>query len=443
MLISLAVDYRHADVATRERYHLTDPRLDTLARETAGRPGGSAVGIATCNRSELIAWVPGANAHTLEPHFRLLARRWMGPASAARELLGLARRRTGEATVRHLFRVAAGIESQVLGDNQILGQLKDAHLRAGARGGRGGVVHRLFERALHVGKRVRHETALSSGRYSVGAEAANVAARRFGSLAHARIAVLGCGKTGERVARQLAKLGARDLVLVNRTLAKAQRLAAAVRGRAVTLDALYGELALADIVIVATGAVTPLVYADPLASSRERCATGAHPLLIFDLSVPRNVDPRVAELPNVVIVDVDELRPVVTAGEREREASIPAAERIVEEEVRDFLEWVHVGEAREAIRPLRETLEALVRREVDFAAGDAALAQRAAQRVVAKLLAQPMVEMRVAAARGESLEDLTAALTRLWAPALTGRPVLHVASGPIPVPMQAARRRPS
>lgn len=420
MLISIAVDYRHADVATRERFHLTDARLASLYAATDGALPPERVGLATCNRSEAYAWVPEARAQHLEPHFLAIARAWMGSDLAARQLLAVAKRRVGDVAVRHLFRVAAGVESQVLGDSQLLGQLRDAHRHAADHQATGSVLHRLFERALRVGKRVRTETGLSSGRYSVGAEAANVAARRFGSLTHARVVVVGCGKTGERVARQLVKLGAQDIVLLNRTLARAERLAHTVRGRAAPMEALYGELALADIAIVATSATTPVVYADPLVSARRRCATMQYALLMIDLSVPRNVDPAAGSVAGVVVVDLDALRPAVAAGERERYASVPEAERIVELEVADYLEWLHVASAREAIRPLCDALAAVCRREVAWAAGDA-VAERTSQRIVAKLLARPMVEMRAAVSRGEPMDDLVSALARLFPDAHAGR----------------------
>ncbi|MDF1501843.1 glutamyl-tRNA reductase [Roseisolibacter sp. H3M3-2] len=431
MLISIAVDYRHADVATRERFHLTPERLAALYRAPAGGGAPQRVGMATCNRSELYAWVPEATARTLDGHLAALARAWMGTAAGARALLAVARRRSGVGAVHHLFRVASGIESQVLGDAQLLGQLREAYAHARDAHAAGSVLHRLFEHALRVGKRVRTETGLSSGRYSVGAEAANLAARRFGSLAHARVAVVGAGKTGERVARQLAKLGATDIVVLNRSPERAEALATAVRGRAAPLEALYGELALADIAIVATSAVGPLVYADPLVSARRRFATLHFPLLLVDLSVPRNVDPVVGGVPGCVVVDLDALRPAVAAGERERNASIPQAEALVEQEAAEYLEWLRAASAREAIRPLCDALAEVCRREVAFAAGDD-VAARTAERIVAKVLARPMVELRGAVARGESLEEMVSALARLFPTAAPrgARAALALPGGP-------------
>ncbi len=444
MLLSLAVDYRHADVATRERFHLTPDRLDRLYGRASTGPalaelaaGGLApvgiapvqrVALATCNRSEAYAWAPAAAAggRALEAQFAALARAWMGGDAGGRQLLAAARRRTGDAAALHLLRVAAGLESQVLGDSQLLGQLRAAHASAGNAGVTGTVLHRLFEAALHVGKRVRAETTLSSGRQSVGAEAANVALRRFGSLAHARVVVVGCGTTGERAARQLAKLGARDLVLLNRSPERAERLATDVGGRSAPVAALYGELALADVAVVATSSTEPIVYADPLVSARRRCATAQYPLLMIDLAVPRNVDPALASVAAVTIVDLDALRPAVAAGERVRGASVPDAERIVEEERVALATWMRDAAAREAVRPFCAALATICRREVAYAVGMAgvdvetrdAVAERAAGRVVAKLLAGPMQTLRAAAAaEGESCDALVAALACLFPPA--------------------------
>lgn len=413
MLISLAVDYRFADVSTREFFHFSPERLERLYSRVDRHAREEVVAVQTCNRSELYAWQPIDSNEQLEEVYWRLARRWMGSATGARQLLDASRKSCGREAVEHLFRVAAGVESQVLGDGQLLGQMREAYRVAALQGGARSVLHRFFERALHVGKRVRSETGLSSGRYSIGAEAAAVVARRFGSLGEARVVIIGCGKTGERAARQLSKLGARDLVLVNRSMGRAEQLAAAVRGRAAPMDALYGELALADAAIVATSAMEPVVNAEPLEAARSDSHREREPLLLVDLSMPRNVEPTAADLPSVVIVDLDALRPVMAAAERERLESIPGAEEIVSMELEDFMSWLAAATAREAIRPLRKVLENICYREVSYAHGDGE-AQRTAERIVAKVLAHPMIELRGALMRGEPLDSLTGSLVRLF-----------------------------
>ncbi|MFN8667775.1 MAG: glutamyl-tRNA reductase [Gemmatimonadaceae bacterium] len=413
MLISLAVDYRFADVSTREFFHFSPDRLERLYAKLDRKGREEIVAVQTCNRSELYVWQPVESAEELDEVYWRLARRWMGSATGARQLLGAARRRQGREAVEHLFRVAAGVESQVLGDGQLLGQLRDAYRQAAVQGGARSVLHRFFERALHVGKRVRSETGLSSGRHSVGAEAAAVVARRFGSLGAARVVIVGCGKTGERAARQLIKLGARDLVLINRTIGRAEQLAHAVRGRAAPIEALYGELALADAAVIATSATAPIVVTEPLAAARRDSHTEREALLLVDLSMPRNVEPSAAEESGVVIVDLDALRPVLAAAERERMSSVPEAEEIVQDELADFMSWVAAASAREAIRPLRKVLENVCYREVSFASGDD-VAQRTVERIVAKVLARPMIELRGALLRGEQVDALTGSLMRLF-----------------------------
>jgi glutamyl-tRNA reductase len=221
-----------------------------------------------------------------------------------------------------------------------------------------------------------------------------------------------------------------------------------VQGRAAPLEGLYGELALADIAIVATSAVGPLIFADPLVSARRRFATVHFPLLLVDLAVPRNVDPSVGSVPGCVVVDLDQLRPAVVAGERERHASVPAAEAMVAEEVQEFGAWLRGETAREAIRPLCAALSEVCRREVAFAAGEE-VAERTAQRIVAKLLARPMCELRGAADRGEPLDEMLSALVRLFPAA--PRPGVERrrgdrragATSPVVLPFAALVRRPT
>jgi glutamyl-tRNA reductase len=404
MLISIAVDFRHADVATRERFHLSEERLTQLYRTARNDAVREAALITTCNRTELYAWVDEEEEASVQRAVHRLALRWMRSRTDGAELLRAATQRSGAEAARHVVRIAAGLESQVLGDGQILGQLKAAYQRASRGHVTGPVLHRLFETALRAGKRVCTETALTAGRQSVGAEAAIMAAQRFGDLARARCVVVGAGKTGARAAKQLVRLGARDLVIVNRTLPRAEELAGFVHGRAALLEAVHVEAAMADVVIVATGSEVPVLLAGPLQQARSACAATGYPLLLLDLSVPRNIDPRAAEVAGVTLVDLDTLQAPVHHAEELRRDAVPAAEAICEAEVTAFLDWVATIPAREAIRPLREALQDVAKREVAYVFKNDEVAERAASRIVAKLLAGPMAALRRAAQRGESLD---------------------------------------
>jgi glutamyl-tRNA reductase len=416
MLISIAVDFRRADVATREQFHLSEERLTQLYRTARSEVVTEAALIATCNRTELYAWVESEDINEVDKAIQTLARRWMRTRVNGDQLLRTATRRYGAEAARHVIRVASGLESQVLGDGQILGQLRAAYKRAAHSGATGPLLHRLFETALRAGKRVQTETSLLAGRNSIGAEAASIAHQRFGSLTNARCLVVGCGKTGERTARQLVKLGARDVVLMNRTIGRAEELAAILGGRAAAMDTLHVEAAMADVVIVATASETPIVLSDTLRRTREACGTSAYSLLLMDLSLPRNIDPGVLELPGVALVDLDTLHTPILAAEEQRRNAVPAAERVCNEEVEDFLEWAAARPARDAIRPLADALTEVARREVAFAAGDPAVAERTATRIVAKLLAGPMAALRRAMQRGEPLDGHTMMLLEMFAP---------------------------
>lgn len=411
MLISLAVDFRIAMLTTRERYHLDSAAQAELMRMPLPAPIEELAFVSTCNRLELFAVIA---EHAPEREgWQMLSRLWMRDPTDARELLHLGIRRRGEEVARHLLRVSSGLDSQILGDAQILGQVRQAYREADQGGVIGPVLHRLFDRALHTGKRIQHETSLVGGRQSVGAEAAAVIARELTPLARRRCVVVGCGKTGERAARQLVRHGAADIVLINRTAARAHDLAAQIWGRASTYDAVHREAAEAHAIVVATGADHHVLRADALGFCREQAGTAGQPLLILDLGMPRNVDPGVRELEGVQLVDLDSLHPQLASAEALRKAAVPRADGIVEEEVAEFMVWLDTAPARDVIRPLREVLAELCRREVAYAAGDDA-ANRAADRIVAKLLARPMMAIRTASMRGERVEELTEAMRTLF-----------------------------
>lgn len=448
MLISIAIDFRHADVATRERFHLSEERLTQLYRTARTDVITESALIATCNRTELYAWVDSDDPAVVERAVQTLARRWMRTRTAGDQLLLTATRRVGIDAATHVVRIASGLESQVLGDGQILGQLKAAYKRASRGQAAGPVLHRLFETALRAGKRVQTETALTAGRNSVGAEAALTAAQRFGNLENARCVLIGAGKTGARAAKQLHKLGARDLVIVNRTLENAQALAGMVGGRAAAWDTLHVEAAMADVVIVATGSEVPVVTADALMRAREACAASGYGCLLMDLSLPRNIDPRVTNEPGITLIDLDTLHQPVLSAEAMRRDAVPHAESICADETRAFMDWLATMPARDAIKPLREALEDVARREVAFHAKDAHVAEKAASRIVAKLLAGPMAALRRTLQRGEPLDQQAMMLLEMFAPQGAASPpaqppadlpIRRAAAVPSPTPKSASR----
>ena len=414
MLICLAVDYHTADVATRERFHVAEQRLGEMYASLLGGGVAEVALVSTCNRTELYVWTESSGQAALETAVEHLAGVWMPEPMERHALLKALNIRIGDDVGRHLLRLAAGLESQILGDGQILGQVRSSYRTACEMNTVGPMLHRLFEIALRTGRRVQSDTSLSTGRNSVGAEAAAVALHRFGSLQHARCLIVGCGKTGTRAARQLAKLGAVDLVLMNRTVERAQELAESLRGRVAPMETLHVEAAFADVVIVATGAATHTLIAEQLHTTRVHVGYDHAPVLLLDLAMPRNVDPRAGQIPGVTLIDLDSLHQPIVAAEAARRSAIPDAERIVDHEMRWLRHWLATGAARLAIRSLHDALVDLCRREVAFVAGDN-VAERTAERIVAKLLARPMNVFSEAIARGENVDDLAIHLDQLFA----------------------------
>jgi glutamyl-tRNA reductase len=414
MLISLAVDFRTADLRTREALFLSDEQVGALYGEPRDGCVREIALVSTCNRIELYAWSAAAGADELLAAVDDLARRWVGASGSRGALVAAAKRRSGAAAARHLLRVSAGLESQILGDTQVLGQIRGAYRVATDAGSLGPGLHRLFSTALRTGKRVQTQTALSGPGASVGAQAAALVAARLGGLAGRRCVVIGCGKTGSHAARQLAKSGIGELVLINRTAAAAERLAAELGARVAPWESLHQQLACADAALVVTGAERPPVRAASLAWCRSQADAGDHPLLLVDLSVPRNVEPEAAGIEGVTLVNLDHVAAQQRLAEQARRAAVPAAEQIVEEELSAFVGWVEEGSSRDALRPLREMLAEICRREIGFAAGPDA-AERATERIVAKVVGRAMPALRAAADRGCSVDEVAATVHLLFA----------------------------
>lgn len=415
MLVSLGLDFRHAPLGVREKFHLPQDRLPDLygriAREGMVR---ELVLVHTCNRVEAFAWAAPDVEAVARPAAVQMARRWAGSDERTRHLLRHGRIRVGDSVAEHAIRVAAGLESQVLGDIHILGQVRRAYRLAQEEESAGAHLHRLFDTALRAGKEVKTDTELMAGRRSVGEQAAAYVAGEVEELSSARCVVLGCGKTGRYAARGLRDLGAGEIVLINRTTWRSRELADELGGRAAEFERLHDEVARADVALVATSAGRHLLESAPLAERRER-RSGDEPLLVMDISMPRNVESAVGELPGVRLVNLDHLDPEAAAVESARLKAAGEASQIADAHAGDYAVWLRNRRAREALRPLRERLESICRREVGYALGEGdGDADRAADRIVAKFMAHPMMAVRENPEDRESIEALTATLGRVF-----------------------------
>jgi glutamyl-tRNA reductase len=358
-LVLVGISHHVAPVEVRELVAFDAEQAAAVAQRLA-----PAVCLATCNRTELYLEVDDAAE----------ARAALGELPGLYEL-------TDEAAALHLFRVAAGLDSLVPGEVEILGQVRDAY----EAGTPGALLDRVFRQALHAGKRVRHETGISESPASVASAAAALAQQVFGELAGRRVLLVGAGKTAEQAADNLRSRGA-EIVVANRTAAKGD----------VSLDRLPEEVAAADVVVSATSA--PDFVVRP-----EHVARRTRPLLLVDLAVPRDVDPAVSQLESCFLYDIDDLEAVVEATLAGRRSEASRAEAIVGAEAEKFRTWRASLDVVPAIASLRARAEEIRDRELDRVRGRLSDTERHAvesvtARILDKLLHLPTVRLKEAAA---------------------------------------------
>jgi glutamyl-tRNA reductase len=386
------VSHHRAPVELRERVALD---LDAC-RALAQRLGGEAVVLSTCNRTELY-----------------LAREEDAEELAVTTLAELADDRGGElaaalyrlrddAAALHLFRVAAGLDSLVPGEGEILGQVRSAF----EAGSPGPFLDRLFRQALHAGRRVRLETAIGESPASVPSAAAALAQQVFGDLTGHRVLVLGAGKISEAAARNLVSRGARIGVVANRTVANGEELARRLGAEALALDAVAGELEQADVVVSATAASDQVLSRDAVAAALR--ARRGRPLLLVDLAVPRDLDPAINELDGCFLYDVDDLEAVVTETLSGRRGEAARAERLVGEEAERFRDWHASLDVVPTIASLRALVEEIRDSELAKAGGRLSERERrhvesVTSQILAKLLHLPTIRMKEAAAAADGV----------------------------------------
>ncbi|PYN76019.1 MAG: glutamyl-tRNA reductase [Candidatus Rokuibacteriota bacterium] len=358
-LFVAGLSHRNAPVELREQLAVDEDKLRELLRDIAGMGIlREALILSTCNRVEVyaVADVPG-EARTAT--FRQLCRhRGVEPASVEAVLYTHAE---GDA-VRHAFRVASSLDSMMIGEPQILGQVKDAFALAQSCEAIGPALHSLFSQAFAVAKKVRTETEIARHAVSVSFAAVELAKKIFAGLDGKAVLLVGAGKMSELAARHLVEQGAFPLYVANRTWARAQELARALAGTPVPFEALPTALATVDIVIASTGAPEPVIRLGTV--QRIVSARRGRPLFFIDIAVPRNVESAVGTLDGVYCYDIDDLKQVVDANIRERVREAHRAEALVEREVAKFLAKLGDVEVIPTIVSLRERLEAIRAGEV-------------------------------------------------------------------------------
>jgi glutamyl-tRNA reductase len=401
-LLLVGVSHRTAEVPVLERVAVSPEDTPKVLDELlTGEHVTEAMLVSTCNRVEIYAVVETFHGGLTEVS-NVLARHAHAEVSDLTDHLYV---HYAGSAVEHLFSVAAGLDSMVVGEAQILGQLRASYADARELGSAGRVLHELAQQALRVGKRAHAETGIDAAGASVVSEALTDAEAALGGLAGRRALVVGAGSMGALTAAHLRRGGVDDLVLANRSEANAERLAVALRtegatARAVGLDALAGEIAAADLVVACTGAVGTVVGEDDVRRGLAGRDTGATPLVVCDLGLPRDVDPRVAEIEGVTVVDLAAL------GERLRSASagiaVEEARTVVAEEVRAYFAAQRTAEVTPTVTALRRRAAEVVDAELlrldgrmpDLDERSRSEVAQTVRRVVDKLLHTPTVQVK-------------------------------------------------
>jgi glutamyl-tRNA reductase len=396
-LLALGISHKTAPVALRERLAFTEPEAIEFERAaTATAEVREAVVISTCNRTEVYL-VVGDPVRAEADVLGLLARR---ASIRPTELSDAIYSPRNCDAARQLYRVTAGLESMIVGEAEIQGQVKRAHEAAMRAGCTGPLSNRLFAAALTAGKRVRTETEIGATRVSIPSVAVDLALSVLGGLAHRHVVVLGAGETSELTARALNEQGAGTIFVANRHADRALSLAQRFGGSVVGLDGLPEQLLAADIALCSTSSPHPIVGRDELEIvMRER---EGRPLLLIDIAVPRDVEAACAELEGVSLYDIDDLQAVVARNISTREGELPRAEEIVEEEIHRFARWLGQLETVPTVSALRAHGNELVEQVLAENAGrwesasprDLARIEAVARAVMSRLLHEPTIRLR-------------------------------------------------
>ena len=433
-ILVVGISHRTAPVSLLEQVTLgLASAPDAVTDLRAAGPVSEAVVLSTCNRVEVYADTDGFHAG-VDAVTDLLARLSGVPLDDLKRHLYV--HWEGQA-VLHLFEVACGLDSMVVGESQILGQLRRAYATA-QTGGAGRTLHELFQKALKVGKRAHSETGIDQAGRSLVTVGLERAVAAIGPLDGRTVLVVGAGSMGSLAGATLRRAGAGAVVVANRTLDRAERLAEVLEGRGIGLDGLGQALVEADVVVTSTGS-TALVVPHALVAAAV-AARGGRPLAILDLALPRDVDPSVRSLPGVTLVDLEALQEQLAATEAG--ADVEAARAIVAEEVRDFLAWQRAATIAPTVVALRSRADEVVAAELGRLAGrlpdldDAAAAevQATVRRVVDKLLHTPTVRVKelseapAGLSYADALRELFG-LDRAAPAAVTATPVRAVVDG--------------
>ena len=397
-IVLVGLNHRTAPVEVRERVSFTAEQTRRAAEELRARGIlEETLVLSTCNRSEVYG-VPPESSHESAPGLSI----FLSEFHAVRpDVLGVSLyHHYDHEAVRHLFRVAGGLDSMLLGEAEILGQVREAYRFAHEQGATGPVLNRLFQGALEVGKRVRTETELGTRPMSVAAAGVKLAERIFGKLSERKALVLGAGTNSEQVVTHLRDRGIAQLHVMNRSRDRAEELAKQYSGKVVGWGEWETALQSPDVVVSSVSAEEPVLRREIV--ERAMVARGNRALFLMDLGVPRNIDPNVAELYNVYVYNTDDLSEIVQQNRNARESEIPKAQGIIDEHVTKFLSWqasVELVGLVDALRAkMREERASFIRSRMEpmkhLTETDRAQVEKLMDEMLEKLLLEPAQRLR-------------------------------------------------
>jgi glutamyl-tRNA reductase len=398
----IGVNHNSAPVEVRERLAIPESRVPDICRDLAAHPGiEEGMVISTCNRVEIVTHTVNGSADLrgfLHQHFHIAPDELNPHLYEFRE----------KDAVRHIFRVASSLDSMVVGEAQILGQVKEAFATARAVGAARGQLDHLFSRAFAVAKRVRSETAVGSSSVSIASVAVELAKKIFGSLEGKTVFIVGAGKMSELAARHLMAHGCASIFVSNRTFDRAVGLAQKFKGQAIKFDDLYATCDRADIVITSTGSPYPIFKREHgeqfLARRKNR------PMFFIDIAVPRDVSPEMAKLDGIFTYDIDDLQQAVSSHVADRRHEAELAETIIASEVESFEGRLHTLDVVPTIVSLQDHLETIRQAEIDRVRGrlghltpEQELAVETLTRgIINKVMHTPITTLKTAAKESEA-----------------------------------------
>lgn len=402
-LLSIGISHNTASLDVREKMWMSNDEVKEALKQLKGKYFNEAMLVSTCNRTELYGITPDTQVDDAGLKTFLIDFKGASGVVTPNHFYGS----LAGGSVSHLFKVAAGVDSMVIGDIQILNQVKEAFNLAAETGVMGPVMNRLMQATLHVGKRVRTETTICEGAVSVSYAAVELASKIFAELPKKSALLIGAGETGELTMKHLIGKGIGKVIIANRTREKAdaliKKLGVEANGKVINYEEIAEALRTVDIVITSVNSPAYIVQPEHVRSVMKQRSN--NPLFIIDISVPRSVDPSCNKVENVFVYDMDSLSAIVDKNIEKRKAELPKVTTIVREETVEFFKWHNSLQVGPTIQELTSAIEAIRHLEVEkninrFKPEDRELVEMLTKRIINKILHQPITNLRNGAQNG-------------------------------------------